>query len=173
MNAPPTVMQVAIIDQLVLIKITGRANFNASVDFKNLLLQMRERGSRAFALELSDCAIMDSTFLGVLAGQGQKALETEPPGCPIQILNASQRIIDLLENLGVAHLFGICSQPVPDFTKFETVKSAAAAPSRVEMSRNCLEAHEILMAINPDNIPKFKDVAKFLAEDLKKASGAS
>ena len=52
-------------------------------------------------------------------------------------------------------------------------KSAAAAPSRVEMSRNCLEAHEILMAINPDNIPKFKDVAKFLAEDLKKASGAS
>ena len=77
------------------------------------------------------------------------------------------------DELGVAHLFGICSQPVPDFTKFETVKSAAAAPSRVEMSRNCLEAHEILMAINPDNIPKFKDVAKFLAEDLKKASGAS
>jgi hypothetical protein len=28
------------------------------------------------------------------------------------------------------------------------------------------------MEINPDNVPKFKDVARFLAEDLKKMEEA-
>lgn len=36
------------------------------------------------------------------------------------------------------------------------------------MARTSLEAHQTLMKINPANIPKFKDVAEFLAEDLKK-----
>ena len=35
------------------------------------------------------------------------------------------------------------------------------------MSRTCLDAHQTLMEINPANIPKFKDVAQFLADDLK------
>ena len=40
--------------------------------------------------------------------------------------------------------------------------------SKKEMSRNSLEAHRTLMDLNPANIPKFKDVAQFLAEDLKR-----
>ena len=36
------------------------------------------------------------------------------------------------------------------------------------MTRNCLEAHETLMEINPANVNKFKDVTRFLAEDLKR-----
>ena len=39
---------------------------------------------------------------------------------------------------------------------------------RKEISRTCLEAHQTLMDINPANVPKFKEVAQFLAEDLKK-----
>jgi len=36
------------------------------------------------------------------------------------------------------------------------------------LTRACLEAHETLMAINPENVARFKDVAMFLAEDLAK-----
>jgi hypothetical protein len=46
--------------------------------------------------------------------------------------------------------------------------SSAPAPSPTDLSRNCLEAHQTLMNINPANVPKFKDVAQFLEEDLKK-----
>ena len=31
-----------------------------------------------------------------------------------------------------------------------------------------LEAHKLLMEVNPDNVPKFKDVAQFLTEDLER-----
>lgn len=44
----------------------------------------------------------------------------------------------------------------------------AAKPSREEVSRNCLEAHKILMELCPSNAAKFKEVTQFLAEDLKK-----
>ena len=50
---------------------------------------------------------MDSTFLGVLAGFGLKAM---PPAgdCAehaIELRNANERLTELLENLGVLHLF--------------------------------------------------------------------
>jgi len=32
--------------------------------------------------------------------------------------------------------------------------------SRADLTRTCLEAHELLMTINPENIAKFKDVTK-------------
>jgi len=44
---------------------------------------------------------------------------------------------------------------------------APANPSREEITRTSLEAHQALMAANPDNVPRFKDVTLFLAEDLK------
>ena len=173
MGTPSVTMLVSIIDKLVLVKISGRANFAASVDFKSLVSELRKRGYHAFALELSECVIMDSTFLGVLSGLALKAAEAEGPPRLIQLFNAPPRIIDLLENLGVAHLFRICTQRVPDFTRFEAVPASGDAPTREEISRTCLEAHELLMAINPDNIPKFKDVTRFLAEDLKKITGGT
>jgi len=52
--------------------------------------------------------------------------------------------------------------------KCRAVEPVGAGPTRLETSRTCLEAHETLMKINPDNVPKFKDVTQFFAEDLKK-----
>jgi hypothetical protein len=42
-----------------------------------------------------------------------------------------------------------------------------ANPTREEIKRTCLEAHQTLMAMSPENAARFKDVARFLAEDLK------
>jgi hypothetical protein len=40
-------------------------------------------------------------------------------------------------------------------------------PTLEQITRTSLEAHQTLMAANPDNAARFKDVAQFLAEDLK------
>ena len=85
----------------------------------------------------------------------------------LDLLNPNQRISDLLDNLGVVHLFNIVHQANPCTAIFEPMNDHPL-PSKEEISRNCLEAHEILMKLNPENIPKFKDVAQFLAEDLRK-----
>jgi anti-sigma B factor antagonist len=166
----PTLL-VAVLDGIALIKVVGRANFTLSVHFKTLVNELRERSYSRFALELSECITMDSTFLGVLAGFAIKLTDAPNDGhsfC-LQLLNANQRVVDLLENLGIAHLFNSIQCSTPTAEKFQASAPTDDNPSREEVSRTCLEAHQILMKVNPANIPKFKDVAQFLAEDLKKA----
>ena len=152
------------------IKISGRANFNLSVEFKTLITELQRKGYAFFVLELSECVLMDSTFLGVLAGLVLKPHQPagDLPGPTLQLRNANARIMDLFENLGVLHLFKIAEGPVTAAESLETCAPSAEPASRVEITRACLEAHQTLMEVNPDNVARFKDVTKFLAEDLAK-----
>jgi len=86
---------------------------------------------------------------------------------PIELLNPNARISELLENLGVSHIFKIVSGP-PYAPAAPTVEALSVAATPEEVTRTCLEAHKTLMSLDPENIPRFKDVAEFLAEDLKK-----
>ena len=152
------------------IKITGRASFNSSIDFKVLLNELLQKGFTTFVLDLSECSLMDSTFLGVLAGFGLKLTSANngAQSVSIELLNLNPRITELLENLGVLHLFKLNqgTLKLPEGT--ETLPHNAANPTREEVTRACLDAHKTLMEINPENVPKFKEVTQFLAEDLKK-----
>jgi len=168
MGASSSTLQVAVTEQVALVKISGRASFNCSVEFKTLVYELRTRGYRKFILDLTDCLIMDSTFLGVLAGFGLKLAESADEKSTVTLLNLNQRILDLLENLGVAHLFHIMQGTEPLSQKCREVRQSDGTPSKLETARVCLEAHETLMSINPANIPRFKDVTRFMAEDLKR-----
>ena len=168
MAAPSPTLQVAVTDQAALVKISGRASFNCSVDFKTLVYELRDRGYHRFILDLTECLIMDSTFLGVLAGFGLKLTERPGDQATVTLLNPNPRILDLLENLGVAHLFCALQGSNPLSEKCREVRPGDGSPSKVETTRTCLEAHETLMNINPANVPKFKEVTKFMAEDLKR-----
>ena len=171
MTVPSANMLVAVLNGVVCVKISGRANFTSSLGFKALIRELKQRGHDHFVIDLSDCLIMDSTFLGVLAGLGMN-LACEPGNqcaCPMELLNPNARVADLLDNLGVLPLFKLsrCAPAPP--ANFEPVTPVGESPSRAEISRTCLEAHETLMALNPANDARFKDVARFLAEDLKHA----
>jgi anti-anti-sigma regulatory factor len=160
-------LQVALIEGAPVIRVTGRANFTLGVDFKRVVAVLRERGYNRFALELSACQMMDSTFLGVLAGLGLKSAESHSgPDAAVCLFGASARILDMLDNLGVRHLFRALDLPAVSAANFEAIEPSAAP--KAEVSRTCLEAHQLLMAINPANVDKFKDVTAFLAEDVKR-----
>jgi anti-sigma B factor antagonist len=170
-KAPP-VMSVAVVDRTAFIKIPGRANFTSSVDFRTLVTELRARGVDHYVLDLGECVTMDSTFLGVLAGIALRYVDgkqnSDREKLDLELLNPNARIADLLENLGVIDLFKVLHQANPCTAMFEPLGNSHPAPSREEVSRTCLEAHQVLMQINPENIPKFKDVTQFLAEDLRK-----
>lgn len=170
MNAPSARLLVSVGERTVLIKIAGRANFDSSVNFKTLVNELREKNYDRYLLDLSECLLMDSTFLGVLAGFGLKLTSPDATQAEaaIELLNPNVRVAELLENLGVAHLFKIVRGDPLSLEKMEPLPHAAAKPTPLELSNTCLDAHQILMEINPANIPKFKDVAQFLADDLKK-----
>jgi len=157
-------------EQFACIRIIGRANFTSSVDFKTLVNELRERGCQCLALDLCECVLMDSTFLGVLAGFGLKLStgdgDQAQPG--INLLNPSARITELLETLGVLHLFKLTQGPLPLPEQAEPRPHAPVSPTKAKVTRTYIEAHHTLMDISPANAAKFKDVTQFLAEGLKK-----
>lgn len=156
-------------ERFACIRIVGRANFNSSVDFKTLIQELVQRNCQRFVLDLSECVLMDSTFLGVLTGFGLKLSggDANPARPGIEILNPSPRIFELLDTLGVLHFFRIARGAFSPPADSQPVECAPSIPSRTELNLTSLEAHQTLMDVNPANIAKFKDVAQFLAEGLK------
>ena len=174
MTTPTANLLVSVVNGVACVKLTGRATFAASVDFKNLVQSLQAQGVERFIVELSGCVLMDSTFLGVLAGIGAKlpGQKAEATHCSFELLNPTERVFDLLDNLGVTEYFRIVRGPDPQHLEFRAVESTPC--SKLEMSQNCLEAHETLMNVNPENISKFKDVTEFFTKDIlrEKAKGS-
>lgn len=172
MTKTASTLCVAVLDQTAFIKVPGRANYASSIDLKNLVTELRQRGFTDFVLDLRECMTMDSTFLGVLAGLVLRNNHPEPAAPAIELLNPNNRVLDLIENLGVLNMFKVSNQEAPCTLLFEPTNEHDA-PTKLEITRTCLEAHRTLMKINPDNVPKFKEVTQFMAEDLKKLTGGN
>lgn len=167
MNSSTAKLMVLIGEQFACVKVAGRANFTTSVDFKSVLVGLESKGYPYLVIELSECSLMDSTFLGVLAAFGVKLNPTgvECVNQVIELRNANERLLELLENLGVLHLFKTCQGELPECRE---ITSEPCNPSKEALTLASLEAHQTLMDINPANISRFKDVTKFLAEDLER-----
>jgi len=174
MNMKPTAanLSVWVSDREAWIRIGGRASFSNSVDFKTLINSLAQNGCSHFILDLTECLLMDSTFLGVLAGLGLKYPHNGNNHPAFELLNPNHRIADLLENLGVVHLFLVIHGPSVAHASRD-VEHTPAQDDGTEVTRTCLEAHQTLMNINTGNVPKFKDVTEYLAEDLRRKQGQS
>ena len=164
-------MLVMVGEQSACIRIVGRANFASSLDFKTLVDELRQKGCHCFVLDLSECVLMDSTFLGVLAGLGLKLSggTAEEARLGVELFNPSSRIIELLETLGVLHLFQITQGTFTAPEATAHVEHMPVNPSKTEVARTCIEAHQTLMDLSPANTARFKDVTQFLTEGLKKS----
>jgi anti-anti-sigma factor len=174
MANPSATLFVCATDHAAILKIKGRANFSCSVQFKTVVNELHNRGASRFVLDLDECATMDSTFLGVLAGlalrlsSGQN--KTAQPA--LEIYKPNERVLELLDNLGIAHFFTQVATTPALCGEFAAAPAETPA-SKEELSQTCLEAHKTLMDVNPNNIPKFKEVTQFLAEDLKRSKPPS
>ncbi|HEY3861209.1 MAG TPA: STAS domain-containing protein [Verrucomicrobiae bacterium] len=171
MNQSLAKLMVAVCDRVVFIKVIGRADFNLSVDLKKLFSELWAHGFRRFVLETGQCQMMDSTFFGTLSDFALKSSAAGgPQAFPLEIINPGARIIETMETLGIAHLFKITL--CPDVPAVDFQPHQAGDKSKAEVARNCWEAHMTLMGLKAENIERFKDVAQFMAEDLKRLESA-
>jgi anti-sigma B factor antagonist len=169
MSLQPAQLLVRIGDREVCVKIIGRANFLSGPDFQMLANELHARGFRRFLIDAGECGLMDSTFLGVLCGLGlklQRAGGGEARG--VELFNTNARLTELVESLGADELLRITAGPVPLAGASETATTETTSRTREEIARTSLEAHRTLMSLSPENAARFKDVAQFLAEDLKR-----
>jgi anti-anti-sigma factor len=147
----------------VWIKVEGKGSFQNSGGLKELFSEMFSRGFRKFIVDLQKCPMMDSTFMGTLAGLALRLREAG--GGSLETVNTNERNGDLLSSLGLDQLFAVSRTGigVDPSLKREVV---APAESPVDQAQTMLEAHQALVEADPENFTKFKDVLEFLRQDL-------
>ena len=60
-------IQVGVRGPTVWVKVEGKGSFLNSGNLKEFSREMLDRGYREFVVDLADCAMMDSTFMGTMA----------------------------------------------------------------------------------------------------------
>ena len=171
MSIPSSIL-VGTTNKIVWIKVEGKGSFLNSAGVKEFAKEMVNRGSREFVVDLRNCPVMDSTFMGTLAMIALRLREIGQGN--LHVVNLNERNHDLLTNLGLDQLFSMdacgIKPPLRD--------PSAALPSQLHPSdpsdRNIqaetmLEAHEALVEADPENLTKFKDVLDYLKQDLHRA----
>ncbi len=147
----------------VAIKIDGRASFMNCSCLRDFFTEMIRQGKTRFVVDFRQCASMDSTFLGVLAGAALELRKLEPPGSLI-ISRVGPRNLELLRNLGLHRLLVVDNgETAPGVEPAGAQALVCSAPrTELENARMVLEAHENLVNADAGNQSKFQDVLTFL-----------
>lgn len=150
-------------DGITAIRVCGRGTFKVSKEF----CQYGERvlddeETTGLIVDLEECEALDSTFMGVLAMLGLKGREQ----AALVILNASEKLRDLLDTVGVSRLWEFSSTSAAGDDWATICRAAAGALTTSGAANTVLEAHRTLMAIDPENVPRFKTLVSMLADEL-------
>ena len=169
MNSSTSIL-VGVVSGWVHVKVDGKGSFQNSPALKEFSKQMLERGFRHFAVDLQSCPVMDSTFMGTLAGIALRLREYS--GGSLVVRNANERNNDLLRNLGLNNLFEVESKASETTNEIvdATPLDADRAVRRIDQAECMIEAHEALVDADPENLVRFKDVLEYLKQDLRAGS---
>src|SRR2546423_2926109 len=98
-------IQVGVRGPTVWVKVEGRGSFLNSGNLKEFAREMLDRGYREFVVDLADCAMMDSTFMGTMASVALRLKELGQGHLHVVHCGNSNR--ELLSGRGLDQLFNI------------------------------------------------------------------
>jgi len=156
-------------ESCVVIKISGRANSNSSQNFKRLLTDEWKKGVRQFILDLSECTIMDSTFLGIMVHfveSAQSASKTE--SVSVALFEPIPCILDLIEDLGASSLFNVLDAHDKSNLKFSDIPTESVADKRT-LLQNSILAHQTLLKLitNPGKRDSIQGLIELMETELQ------
>ena len=153
---------------MVCIRVQGKGSFQNSTGIKDFATAMIQRGYREFVVDLANCPVMDSTFMGTLAGVAQRLLGIGQGG--LYVINANERNIDLLDGLGLNQIISLNGKEAEIFSgEFAADDQLPAAPTdKRAVTETMISAHQALVDADPENLCKFKDVLDYLKQDLRR-----
>ncbi len=154
--------------QSVWVKVEGKGNFLNSGNLKEFAREMVNRGYREFVIDLEHCAMMDSTFMGTMAGVALRLKELGQGH--LHVVHCGTRSRELLTGLGLDQIFDIhangTAAPTCEVLPAEGIP-AEPAEQKQQQAQQMLDAHEALCEAAPENISRFKDVLEYLKQDLQ------
>ena len=188
---PPSQILVGFNEKVVCIRVRGKGSFQNSAGVKQFALAMIHRGHREFVVDLAECPVMDSTFMGTLTGV---ALKLRGLGSGnLHIVHPNERNASLLRGLGLdqildladddhhhdvdsvggddrdAVLVGAMDPPSQPEEILAAATPAGSGSDRRQTTETMLAAHQALVDADPENLSRFKDVLDYLKQDLARA----
>ena len=154
-------IQVGVCGPAVWVRVEGKGSFLNSGNFKQFAREMVDRGYREFVVDLVDCMMMASTFMGTMAGLALRLKELGQGH--LRVVHCGERSRQLLSGLGLDQLFQISSNGA---RSPECDALAPATLGKREQAKEMLAAHEALCEAAPENLLRFKDVLDYLKHDL-------
>ena len=128
---------------------------------------MINRGHRDFVVDLADCPVMDSTFMGTLTGVALRLRELGQGG--LHVINCNDRNTGLLEGLGLDQILSL-ERPEGyvgiDFAADADTELVPEPADKRAATETMIAAHQALVDADPQNFGKFKDVIEYLKQDL-------
>ncbi len=159
-------IQVGVNGPAVWVKVEGKGSFLNSGNLKEFAREMVDRGYREFVIDLANCAMMDSTFMGTMAGVALRLKELGRGH--LHVVHCGNRSRELLSGLGLDQIFSIHANGAlaPECESLRQKSSGESSKKKREQAETMLEAHEALCEAAPENFFRFKDVLDYLKQDL-------
>ena len=154
-------LKITELDGVFSVQVAGRANFDYAVPLRAMAEKLTD--STQLQIDLADCEAMDSTFMGVLT---MLALKLRKRGDRVMLIGASETLLKLLRDLGVAKLFNCVSES--SATGGTRVETAGTPGDMLATAETVAEAHRALVGANADNAAKFEQVIAFADQDVER-----
>ena len=113
--------------KVVCIRVQGKGSFQNSTGIKQFATAMIHRGHRNFVVDLADCPVMDSTFMGTLTGVALRLREIGQG--EVHVINSNARNTDLLAGLGLDQILSLDGASA-DEGLYHSDRRGVARPSR-------------------------------------------
>jgi anti-anti-sigma factor len=158
------------------IRVAGKGNLHNSPRLLSFAKCMISKGEARLVVDLEDCPVMDSTFMGTLTGISRRLKKLD--GGMLEVINANERNVELIESLGLDFILtldtdGSCwkseRQAISKQFRDAAIEHELEPEelSKEEKTEFILEAHENLTEANPENIPRFEDVICYLKQEAE------
>jgi anti-sigma B factor antagonist len=160
-------IQVGVNGDAVWVKVEGKGSFLNSGNLKEFTREMVNRGYREFVVDLERCAMMDSTFMGTMAGVALRLKELGHGH--LHVVHCGERSRNLLCGLGLDQIFSIHANgsPAPQCELLQRERAGESPEKKKQQNaRQMLDAHQALCDAAPQNFSRFKDVLDYLKQDL-------
>jgi len=159
-------IQVGVNGPTVWVRVEGKGSFLNSGSLKEFAREMLDRGYREFVMDLADCAMMDSTFMGTMASVALRLKELGRGH--LHVIHCGNRSRELLSGLGLDQIFDIHGDGsgAPQCKTLERASDGSREDRKQQQAQTMLEAHEALCQAAPENFFRFKDVLDYLKQDL-------
>ena len=147
----------------VYVRVHGIATMVNCLCLRGFLEGLLAEGGSFVIVDLADCAGMDSTFMGVLAGAATYERNGKSPG--VALVNVSEPLMRQLKDVGLTELVFVETEPF-ETPALEFVRLEEQGGGEKERLACVHAAHEHLMKINERNEAIFRPFVAALEREM-------